>query len=171
MKIRLASELTRDSVVDGPGLRTVLWCQGCGHACPECHNPATHDMAAGRDFDTAALIEELLAIEWQSGVTFSGGEPMLQAKACSQIAQALKAHNINVWCYSGFTFEELLAQPACREFLQYIDVLVDGRFLPAQKSYDLAFRGSANQRIIDVPASLQQQTVVLQAGFDQNAAV
>lgn len=163
MDIRLAAEITRDSVVDGPGLRTVIWCQGCQHNCPECHNAATHTMDGGFLKDADALIAEILAVKLQSGVTFSGGEPMLQSKCCTYIAKILKAKGLNIWCYTGFTFEELLEDPACAEFLNYIDVLVDGKFIPELKSYDLAFRGSANQRLIDVPKTLQREEIVLKA--------
>lgn len=161
MEIRLAFAMTTDSVVDGPGLRTVIWCQGCQHGCRECHNPATHALDGGFTADTAAVAAEAAAVEMQSGITFSGGEPMLQAAACREIAERLKAAGINIWCYTGFTFELLLTKPDCRAFLQYIDVLVDGPFVAEQKSYDLLFRGSANQRLIDVPASLAAGQVVL----------
>lgn len=161
MKIHLASPIETDSVVDGRGLRTVIWCQGCCHGCPGCHNPNTHDLSGGFDKDIDELVEEILAVEMQSGVTFSGGDPMLQAKSCSQAARLLKEHNINIWCYTGFTFEELLDKPDCREFLQYIDVLIDGKFEISLKSYDLLFKGSKNQRIINVPDSLRENTVVL----------
>jgi anaerobic ribonucleoside-triphosphate reductase activating protein len=161
LKIRLAAELTSDSVVDGSGLRTVIWCQGCLQQCPECHNPATHPLQGGFEKEAGTLIQEILAVEMQSGVTFSGGDPMLQPESCTYIARALKERGINIWCYTGFTFEELLVKPACTEFLQYIDVLVDGKFVAALKSYELAFRGSANQRLIAVPESLREKQVVL----------
>lgn len=159
--IRLASEITIDSVVDGPGLRTVVWCQGCTHFCLQCHNPATHCLTGGFEKPVSAVIQQILAIEVQSGVTFSGGEPMLQAKSCAEIASALKRQNINIWCYTGYVFEELLTKPECLAFLQYIDVLVDGRFIPGLKSYNLAFRGSANQRLVAVAESLYKNQVVL----------
>jgi anaerobic ribonucleoside-triphosphate reductase activating protein len=161
VKIRLAAELTSDSVVDGPGLRAVIWCQGCPHNCPECHNPATHAIAGGFLKEADELIQEILALELQSGVTFSGGDPMLQLESCSYIAVRLKEQGINIWCYTGYTFEELLDNPAAKSFLQYIDVLVDGKFVAELKSYDLVFRGSANQRIIAVPESLNLGQVVL----------
>lgn len=161
MNIRLAGELTSDSVVDGPGLRTVIWCQGCTHNCPECHNPATHPVEGGFLKDADTLIEEILALELQSGVTFSGGDPMLQCASCAYIARKLKENKINIWCYTGYTFEELTKMPVARDFLSYIDVLVDGRFVSEQKSYDLVFRGSANQRIIAVPESLREKRVIL----------
>jgi len=161
MKIRLSSKISTDSVVDGRGLRTVIWCQGCSHDCAGCHNPDTHDVTGGFEQDIDDLVQEILAVQMQSGVTFSGGDPMLQAASCALLASQLKKCSINIWCYTGFTFEELLDREDCRQFLQYIDVLVDGRFERALKSYELLFKGSANQRIIDVPKSLQQQKIVL----------
>ena len=161
MKIRLASPIVTDSVVDGRGLRTVIWCQGCHHNCAECHNPDTHDFKAGFEQDIDELVQEILAVDMQSGVTFSGGDPMMQAVSCTNIARQLKEKNINIWCYTGFTFEELLTRPDCVEFLQYIDVLIDGKFEKSLKSYDLLFKGSENQRIINVPESLQQGNIVL----------
>ena len=161
MKIRLSSPITTDSVVDGRGLRTVIWCQGCCHDCAGCHNPDTHGFTGGFEQDVDELIQEISAVQMQSGVTFSGGDPMLQATSCASIASRLKERGINIWCYTGFTFEELLDRIDCLQFLQYIDVLVDGRFELSQKSYELMFKGSANQRIIDVPQSLKQHRVVL----------
>jgi anaerobic ribonucleoside-triphosphate reductase activating protein len=160
VKIRLAFTITTDSVVDGNGLRTVIWCQGCPHHCPECHNPKTHDPNGGFLKEADELIAEIANVEMQSGVTFSGGEPMLQAKACAYIAKKLKDKGMNIWCYSGFTFEQLLDMPECREFLQYIDVLVDGKFVAELKSYELVFRGSSNQRLISVPESLRQKRII-----------
>ena len=161
MKIRLSSPIVTDSVVDGRGLRTVIWCQGCPHDCKGCHNPDTHDFAGGFVQDVDTLIEEVLAVKMQSGVTFSGGDPMMQADSCALIASRLKEQGINIWCYTGFIFEELLDRPDCLHFLQYIDVLVDGVFELSLKSYELMFKGSANQRIIDVPDSLRQKKTIL----------
>lgn len=161
MKIRLASPIVTDSVVDGRGLRTVIWCQGCYHSCLGCHNPDTHDFTGGFDKDIDELVQEILAVGMQSGVTFSGGDPMLQARSCSRVARQLKENGINIWCYTGFTFEELLEKPDCLEFLQSIDVLIDGKFELALKSYELLFKGSANQRIINVPDSLREKKIIL----------
>lgn len=161
MNLRVAAEPTYDSVVDGPGLRTVIWCQGCQHHCPECHNPATHSLTGGFLKDADLLLKEVLAAEMQSGVTFSGGEPMLQPETCAYIAKVLKANGLNIWCYTGFTWEELQEDLACLEFLRSIDVLTDGKFMEALKSYDLSFCGSANQRVIDVQKSLQSGSIVL----------
>ena len=161
MNLRVAAEPTYDSVVDGPGLRTVIWCQGCQHHCPECHNPATHTLHEGFVKEADTLLAEILAAELQSGVTFSGGEPMLQPESCAYIAEALKEKGLNIWCYTGFTWEELREKPACQAFLRSVDVLIDGKFVASLKSYDLAFCGSANQRVIDVQRSLQSGYIVL----------
>jgi len=161
MKIRLASPITIDSVVDGKGLRTVIWCQGCPHNCEGCHNPDTQTFTSGFEQEVDELVESIVKVQLQSGVTFSGGEPMMQPVSCAAVAEQLKARGVNIWCYTGFTFEELINKPDCLQFLQYIDVLIDGKFDLALKSYDLVFKGSANQRVIDVPASLRQGSVVL----------
>lgn len=161
MKIRLASPITTDSVVDGKGLRTVIWCQGCSHNCHGCHNPDTQDFFGGFEQEVDDLVKAVLTVPMQSGVTFSGGEPMLQPVSCTVAAQELKRKGMNIWCYTGFTFEELINRPDCLAFLQYVDVLIDGKFELALKSYDLLFKGSANQRIINVPESLKQKQVVL----------
>ena len=161
MKIRLSSKISTDSVVDGRGLRTVIWCQGCPHDCAGCHNPDTHCFSGGFEQEVDELVQQISEVQMQSGVTFSGGDPMMQATSCAKIARQLKESGINIWCYTGFDFEELLTKTDCLHFLQYIDVLVDGKFDIALKSYELLFKGSANQRIIDVPASLQQNQVIL----------
>ena len=161
MKIRLSSPIDTDSIVDGRGLRTVIWCQGCSHDCAGCHNPDTHDCTGGFEQDIDELVQEILAVQMQSGVTFSGGDPMMQAASCARIASSLKERGTNIWCYTGFVFEDLLDRADCLQFLQYIDVLVDGKFELALKSYELLFKGSATQRIIDVPESLKQNKVVL----------
>jgi len=161
MKVRLASYLQPDSIVDGEGVRTVIWAQGCSHNCKGCHNPATHDFKGGFEVDTKEIIEDLIALEGQDGITFSGGDPMFQAEACTEIAKYAKEHNLDIWCYTGFKFEDLLNVPKFKEFLKYIDVLVDGKFIEEEKSLNLDFRGSRNQRIIDVPKSLEEGKVVL----------
>lgn len=165
MKIRLAvAEIQRDSIVDGEGIRSVIWTQGCIHNCLGCHNPETHSFHCGIDVDVDALKEEIKKIEGQDGITFSGGDPMEQASACAELASYCKKIGLNVWCYTGYTFEELLKRAeyisGIREFLNNIDVLVDGKFILSMKSYDVVFRGSKNQRLIDVKASLENNKVV-----------
>lgn len=161
MNIKLASQILFDSIVDGPGLRTVIFFQGCTHNCLNCQNPQTHDFNGGFDIDINIVIEKVLNKKLQSGVTFSGGDPMSQAEQCTQIAKELKKHNINIWCYTGFTYDFLIQRPIYNDFLQYIDVLVDGVFVDELKSYELKFRGSSNQRLIDVQKSLKENKIIL----------
>lgn len=160
MEIRLASKLQKDSVVDGPGIRTVIWTQGCPHHCKFCHNPETHSFTAGNLINIDDIIKEIQETEIQDGITFSGGDPMMQPIPCSIIAKKCKELGLNIWCYTGFLFEELLDKPECLEFLKYIDVLVDGKFDNNLKSYDAKFRGSKNQRIINVKSSLKKKKAV-----------
>ena len=146
----------QDSVVDGPGLRFVLFTQGCPHHCPGCHNPETHDFAGGSEYSTDEIIAALLRNPLTDGITFSGGEPFSQPGDCAVIAKAAKAHGLNVWAYTGFTLESLLqdTRPGMQDFLTLCDVLIDGPFLLAERSLMLKWRGSKNQRVLDVPKSL-----------------
>jgi anaerobic ribonucleoside-triphosphate reductase activating protein len=163
MKIRLAADLQSDSIVDGLGIRTVIWTQGCSHNCPSCHNPETHDFDGGDLVELDDVIYELECLSGQDGVTFSGGDPMFQAKQCSILAKKIHELGMNVWAYTGFTFEELLEKgnKDIMNFLSNIDVLIDGKFVPSKKSLECEFRGSTNQRLIDVPKSLEENEVVL----------
>lgn len=161
MEIRLAADLQPDSIVDGEGIRTVVWTQGCPHNCKGCHNPTTHDFNGGFLVDVKDVIEELKKIKNQDGITLSGGDPLCQSEACIEICKAAKEMGLNVWCYTGFTYETIINNPKQRELLKYIDVLVDGKFILEEKSLDIYFRGSRNQRIIDVAASLEKEKVVL----------
>lgn len=160
MKIRLSNPLQSDSIVDGEGIRAVIWTQGCPHHCKGCHNPETHSFTKGFFKDISELIEEIRNLELQDGITFSGGDPMMQPEACLEIAKACKEMNLSIWCYTGFTFEELLDDSLKVEFLKYIDVLVDGKFELDKKSYDAMYRGSTNQRIINVKESLKKRKCV-----------
>ena len=161
MEIRLAADLQADSIVDGEGIRTVLWTQGCPHACPGCHNPDTHDFNGGALVDVDYIIDELRTIKNQDGITLSGGDPLCQPEACLEIARAAHSMGLNVWCYTGFTYEKLILNPKAKALLEEVDVLVDGKFKIEEKSLDLYFRGSRNQRIIDVKKSLEEERVVL----------
>lgn len=161
MKIRLAADLQSDSIVDGEGIRTVVWTQGCPHNCFGCHNPGTHDFNGGFEVDVKEVIEELKNIKNQDGITLSGGDPVCQSEACIEICKAAHEMGLNVWCYTGFTYEKMLINKKHHELLKHIDVLVDGKFILEQRSLDLYFRGSKNQRIIDVQKSLQEEKVVL----------
>lgn len=160
MQIRLANPIQKDSVVDGPGIRTVIWLQGCIHHCPFCHNPETHDLNGGELVDVEDVISQIKDLEFQDGITFSGGDPMLQPQPCLYIAKKCKELGFNIWCYTGYLFEELLKNPDQLEFLKYIDVLIDGKFDYKLKSYNALFRGSTNQRIINVKSSLKKQKAV-----------
>lgn len=150
--------MIQDSIVDGPGFRFTLFTQGCPHNCEGCHNPETHDFSGGSEMSTDEIIKKLLSNPLTDGITFSGGEPFEQAGDCAVIAKAARENGLNVWAYSGYTFEELLnkgeKQPEVMDLLKLTDVLVDGRFVLAQRSLSLKWRGSANQRILDVQKSL-----------------
>lgn len=165
MKIRLAAYLQPDSIVDGDGIRTVIWTQGCKHKCPKCHNPETHDMNGGALIDIEDIKKEIKNLKNQDGVTFSGGDPFYQPKECAELAKYIHSLGMNVWAYTGFTFEKLLEMTKCdtsiMDFLSEIDILIDGPFIFALKNFDLLFRGSSNQRIIDVKKSLEFGHVVI----------
>ena len=162
MKVRLAANIQPDSIVDGEGIRTVIWFQGCLHHCKECHNPETWNFDGGIEFDVEEIKAEIKNLKYQNGVTLSGGDPFFQPIAALEIAKYAHSLGLNVWCYTGFTFEELLDEDiAKKEFLINIDVLIDGRFEIAKKSLACKFRGSTNQRIIDVTKSLENNKVVL----------
>ena len=167
--IRLAADLTIDSIVDGPGLRAVLWTQGCAHHCPGCQNESTWDFKGGADVPISVVLEAIDELEYQDGITFSGGDPMFQPEACNIIANHCKNKGLNIWVYTGFTFEELMLmakrKPIYLDFLKKIDVLVDGRFIIAERDLSLLFRGSRNQRLIDVPKTLETGNIVL---FDED---
>ena len=156
------SGIVNDSIVDGPGIRMTIFCQGCPHHCPGCHNPETWSFGCGTQIPVEALVEEVMKNPLCKGVTFSGGEPFAQAEGFAKLALLLKDKGYEVASYSGFTFEQLLdGTPAQRQLLESIDVLIDGPFLLAEKSLELSFRGSKNQRILNVPASLQAGKAVL----------
>ncbi len=155
MKIRLAG-LTEESCVDGPGLRFVVFLQGCQHACPGCHNPDTWDENAGRLADVAEIAEQIIAkADLIDGITLSGGEPFLQIPACLELVHLIKqkCRQLSVLVYSGYTFEELVKDPQNRELLGISDILVDGPFIQ-EKRAELPFRGSSNQRVLDLSKSL-----------------
>ncbi len=152
-ELRIAGTIG-ESIVDGPGIRYVLFTQGCPHGCPGCHNPQTHDFGGGKVVDTALLLADIQKNPFVKAVTFSGGEPFAQPEALAELACALKEKGYHLMCYSGYTFEQLLQREDARPLLDKLDLLVDGPFVEGQKSIELRFRGSANQRVLDVPASL-----------------
>lgn len=164
MKIRLAGDLTFDSIVDGEGIRTVVWTQGCIHNCPGCHNPGTHSFTTGIYRNVEDVCMEIIANEFQDGVTLSGGDPLAQIDACLEIARFCQTHDLNVWCYTGYVMEDLLKrvikEPKLKELLENIDVLVDGPFILEKLSFDVPFRGSSNQRLIDSKRSVLENKVI-----------
>lgn len=153
--VKLAG-IVPDSIVDGPGLRTTLFAQGCPHHCPGCHNPETWSFEGGHEATVDMILGIVRFNPLSRGVTFSGGEPFAQAEGFAEIAKALhETGNYEVASYTGYTFEQLLnGTPEQQELLRQLDVLIDGPFVQAEKSLELAFRGSRNQRIIHVPKSL-----------------
>ena len=162
MKLRIAGTVG-DSIVDGPGLRLTVFVQGCPHHCPGCHNPHTHDFEGGHD----TTVEELFAAYCENpllrGVTLSGGEPFCQPAPLAQLAHLVHAHGGDVFCYTGYTYEQLCEKqdPAVDALLGAIEVLVDGPFLLAERDLTLRFRGSTNQRMIDIPRTRETGEIVL----------
>ena len=156
MQLRINATVD-DSIVDGPGIRYSIFVQGCPHHCPGCHNPQTHPFEGGSLVDTDKLLADIKLNPLLDGVTFSGGEPFCQAAALAEIGRKIRKLGLNIMTYSGFTFEQLYErrdQDGIGDLLAVTDVLVDGRFMEDLRSLELRFRGSSNQRIIDVPASL-----------------
>lgn len=156
MKIRIAGTVS-DSIVDGPGIRYTIFTQGCPHHCEGCHNPQTHDFDGGKWADTEKLTEELDDNPLLDGITLSGGEPFSQAEACLELAKAAKDRGMTVWAYSGYTFEKLMEDEEKAALVKMCDVLVDGPFVLAERSLELGWRGSRNQRVIDVPKFLNRE--------------
>ena len=154
-----------DSIVDGPGLRFALFVQGCIHNCKGCHNPESHKLDGGTLQDTDEIFEQIQKNPLLDGVTFSGGEPFLQAKALSELAKKIKDTGLNLYVYTGFTYEELLSEANEENFwgelLKYTDFLVDGKFEEDKKHYTLLFKGSENQRIIDVQSSMDGEIKIV----------
>lgn len=164
MKIRIAGTVN-DSIVDGDGIRFVVFVQGCIHNCDGCHNPQTHDFSGGFETDTDSLLEKILANPLLDGVTFSGGEPFCQPAPLYELGKKVKENGLNLVCYTGFTFEELLEiskqEEDVKNLLGICDVLIDGPFILSKKNLLLKFRGSENQRILDVKKSLSEGKAVL----------
>lgn len=146
--------------VDGIGLRTSLYCAGCENQCPGCHNPQSWDDQGGEEMSVEELFR--LIVDADMNVTFTGGDPMFHPEGFTKLARLIKTHtNKNIWCYTGYRFEDILLHPSRKALLGLCDVLVDGPFILSEKDLTLTFRGSRNQRIIDVQASLSAQMVIL----------
>ena len=149
-------DYTPNSTVDGIGVRQVFWSAGCPHHCKGCHNPQTWDYDTGNDWDNSEIVS--MALKSPYNVTFSGGDPFIQSRDLHYVLRQIKPFK-NVWVYTGYTWEELMEITLPKRTLQYIDVLVDGRFVEELRDSDLLFRGSSNQRLIDVQKSLREGCV------------
>jgi len=162
--IRIAG-IMRESIVDGPGIRFAVFCQGCPHDCPGCHNPETHDFAGGTEVSVERLLKEFDKNPLLAGVTFSGGEPMCQAEGFAALGRGIKERGKTITIYSGYTLEQLLRMAlknaAVEELLRMCDLLIDGPFVQSKRDLTLQFRGSANQRLIDMPATWKAGHLVL----------
>ena len=147
MKIRVL-DIAYETMADGPGLRTSIYCAGCAHHCPGCHNPQSWDFSGGQEMSVKELLDIVKDDEF-ANVTFSGGDPLYQVEAFAELARLIKEEtNKNIWCYTGFRYEEIQADERLRQILPYIDTLVDGPFIAGLRDPYLPFRGSSNQRII-----------------------
>lgn len=158
--LRIAGAIN-DSIVDGTGIRYTIFTQGCLLNCKGCQNPQTHCLDGGISVRLKDLYTEIKNNPLLSGVTFSGGEPFLHSVVLAQFANILKQDGYNIWCYSGYVFEKLILNVDHRRLLENIDVLVDGPYIEKLRSLELDFRGSSNQRIIDVARSLTNNTVII----------
>lgn len=160
--IRIAG-VVRESIVDGPGFRFVVFCQGCPHGCPGCHNPATHDFEGGYDCELQKIIDAVDANPLLDGVTFSGGEPFCQPEAFYNLGVELKKRNLNLLAYTGYTYEELISMEdeSVNKLLSILDLLVDGRYVQEERDLTLLFRGSKNQRVIDMNLTREKNEVIL----------
>lgn len=163
MTLKIAGTVN-DSIVDGEGVRFTIFVQGCPHRCEGCHNPHTHAFDGGTLTDTETLLEMIRNNPLLDGVTFSGGEPFCQAAALAKLGGKIRGIGLNIITYTGYTFEELYkrrTEDDIRKLLEVTDILIDGRFIEAKKSYQLRFRGSENQRIIDCKRSLEKGVAIL----------
>ncbi|MCE1255619.1 MAG: anaerobic ribonucleoside-triphosphate reductase activating protein [Anaerolineae bacterium] len=163
MEIRIAG-ISHESVSDGPGFRSVIFFQGCPHRCSGCHNTQTRDFDGGQLTRVESVLKDLQITPLISGITFSGGEPFAQAEAAAWLAERVKKLGLNLWVYSGFTWEELIsdqATPGFSELIQLADVIVDGPYIKSQRNISQPYRGSTNQRMINVKQSLKNGQIIL----------
>lgn len=164
MRVRIAG-YKKHTLVNGPGVRFVLFMQGCPHHCPGCQNPETWNPAGGQETDTEEIIRLIRDTKFLDGITLSGGDPLYQPEAAALIAKAAKEDGLSVWCYTGWTMEQILAGalPATvtEELLPQVDVLVDGPFIQSRLSQDCIYRGSDNQRLLDARETLRTGKAVL----------
>lgn len=164
MTINLAGDILFDSIVDGEGLRVVIFTQGCPHHCIGCQNPQTWSISPNKEVDIEAVVKEIIENALVPNVTFSGGDPFVQPIECYNLAKSLRDKGTrSIWAYTGYVWEDLIAsnEIGVKAFLSQLDVLVDGRFEKDKKSFELKFKGSSNQRLIDVQKSLKKKAVIL----------
>lgn len=152
-------DIVDGTTVDGVGLRTSIYFAGCPHHCEGCHNPQSWDAGGGYEISIDDLVSRV--VENELDVTFSGGDPLLQIVPLTELARRIKETGKNIWCYTGYTFENIISSPSLSSILQYVDVIVDGRFIQSQRNISLHFRGSENQRVIDVKKSVTGEIVTL----------
>lgn len=148
----------KHSSVNGPGVRYVLFMQGCSHHCPGCQNPETHDISEGVEMEVEEVVSDILATRYLDGLTLSGGDPLFQPEASFEIARRVKESGLDIWMYTGWTFEQIMdgkAGQKAKEVLSFINVLVDGPYVEALRSEDVIWRGSTNQHLVDVKKSLE----------------
>ena len=163
-KLRVAG-IMRESIVDGPGIRFAIFCQGCPHNCPDCHNPETHDFEGGTDVTIDRLLKEIDKNKLLKGVTFSGGEPTCQAEGFAALGEEVKKRGLTITLFSGYTYEQLMerskSEQALSRLLDLTDLLIDGPFVKDKKDLTLPFRGSSNQRLIDMNKTRSAGRIVL----------
>lgn len=151
------------TTVDGPGIRTSIYFAGCCHHCEGCHNPTSWDTAGGQEWTVDELMQRI--IDNDMDVTFSGGDPMYQADDILPLAKKIKKLGKTIWCYTGFRYEQLFDHPSMKSLLEYMDVLVDGEFILSRRNTKLQFRGSDNQRMIDLSKSSMDDVVLWKSEF------
>lgn len=166
--------IEKESIVDGPGFRYVLFVQGCPHRCPGCHNPESHDPEGGTEMTVSEIFGQIMENPHLRGVTFSGGEPFEQAPALAELGAMIRDAGLSLMSYSGYTLEELQRRndPATDRLLGMLDILVDGRYVEALRNLTLIYRGSENQRVIDMNKTRAEGSVVLyKSDFDAEVVI
>lgn len=145
-------DIIHQTTADGPGFRVSVYAAGCNHRCPGCHNPQSWDMKGGREMTVEEVLAEIEKDDFSTGVTFTGGDPFYQVEEFTELAKLITERTTkNIWCYTGFTYEEILENEKLSVLLPYLDALVDGPYIESQRDLSLRFRGSKNQRIIEHP--------------------
>ena len=158
-------DILYDTTADGPGFRTSIYAAGCIHKCLECHNPQSWDYANGQEYSIEELLD-IVSVSEFANVTFTGGDPLIQVNEFTELAKKIKTFtHKNIWCYTGFTFEQINKSQKLSQILPFLDVLVDGKYMNNLYNEDLPFRGSSNQRIIDIPKTLQTEEIIVKEDF------